>query len=109
MAAVSKRSSGSPQVIKMWWLSLGLSTVVVGVVAALLQQIISTARQIDEHAAAIWTVGKDIAANTVSIWILSKTNDQVGRTLEAVQGVDRAVTSIDEKVRALAATDGQRG
>ena len=106
------RRPGKPsddQVIRLWWLSLGLGTVVVGVVAGMLAAIIATARRIDEHAEGIWTVGKQIAGNTVSIWMLGKTNDQVARILDAAQSIDRTAVAMDEKLRVLASTDGQKG
>lgn len=93
-------------ITKLWWLSLGLATVVVAVVAALLLQIIAAARSIDQHARDIWTVGKQIAGNTVSIWMLGKTNDQLARILDAAQTIERTATSLDDKVRALAASAG---
>ena len=94
-------------IVRMWWLSLGLSGVVVGVVAALLGQIIAAARSIDRRADGIWTVGKQIAGNTVSIWMLARTNDQVARMLDAAQSIDRTAASIDTKLRTLAGTDGK--
>ena len=97
------------EVVRLWWLSLGLSGVVVGVVAALLGGIIGAARSIDRHATDVWTVGKQIAGNTVSIWMLGKTNEQVARLLEAAQSIDRTATSMDARLRALADTDGRKG
>ena len=92
----------------MWWLSLGLAGTVVGVVAALLGAIVQTARKIDEHAAAIWTAGKQIAGNTVSIWMLEKTNEQASKMVESLRGIERSAASIDEKLGALARSDGRR-
>lgn len=57
----------------LWWLSLLLGGVVVVAVAVLLLLIIATARRIDRHAAAIWTIGKEIAGNTVSLSMLEQT------------------------------------
>lgn len=88
--------------VKLWWASLGIFTAVVGVVAALLLAIIKAATSIDQHATDIWTVGKQIAGNTVSIWMLQKTNEH----LEAVGGIAKSIeggaVSIDEKLKALA-------
>jgi hypothetical protein len=107
---VLRRSGGSDAgVTRLWWLSLGLSGVVVAVVAALLGGIIAAARSIDRHATDIWTVGKQIAGNTVSIWMLGKTNEQVARLNEAAQSIDRTAASIDGKLRALADTNGRTG
>ena len=103
------RRSTNEQVVQMWWLSLGAAGVVVAVVAGLLAQIIAAARQIDEHADGIWTVGKQIAGNTVSIWMLGKANDQVARILDAAQSIDRTTTAMDERLRALVGGDGRAG
>ena len=102
-----KRSE--PDLTGMWWLSLGLAGAVVGVVAALLGAIVRAARKIDEHAEAIWTVGKQIAGNTVSIWILGKTNDQLAQVLDSARSLERTTASIDEKLSGLARTDGRQG
>ena len=94
-------------VVRLWWLSLGIAGVVVAVVAALLAAIVQAARSIDEHAQAIWTVGKQIAGNTVSIWMLGQTNDQVARILDAARSIDKTTAAIDDKLRALAGADGE--
>ncbi len=96
-------------VVGLWWLSLGLSGVVVAVVAALLGEVIAAAKSIDRHADAIWTVGKQIAGNTVSIWMLEKTNEELGRIAQAGRAIEQTVGSMDEKLKALATTDGKKG
>jgi hypothetical protein len=98
-----------PEVMRMWWMSLGLAGVVIGVVAALLAQIIAAARSIDRRAEGIWTVGKQIAGNTASIWMLGKTNEHLARMLGAAQSIDRTAGSIDARLRALADQDGRAG
>ena len=105
---VRKLSRSETDVVRLWWLSLGLSGVVVGVVAALLGAIVGAARSVDQHATEIWTVGKQIAGNTVSIWMLGKTNEQVARMLEATQSIDRTAASIDTRLRALGDTNGRQ-
>ena len=97
------------QVTRLWWLSLGIVTAVVGVVAGLLGLIIAAARSIDRHAEAIWVVGKQIAGNTVSIWMLGKTNEEVARMLHATRSLERTAAAMDEKLRALAATAATTG
>jgi predicted amino acid-binding ACT domain protein len=90
-----------------WWLLLGLAAAVVAVVALLLGLIAAAAKSIDRHAAAIWTVGKQIAGNTVSIWMLQKTNEQMGETRDATRSLERTAASMDEKIRALAGETGE--
>jgi hypothetical protein len=101
--------SDQPDVVRMWWMSLGLAGVVIGVVAALLGQIIAAARSIDQRADGIWTVGKQIAGNTASIWMLGKTNEHLAKMLGAAQSIDRTAGSIHATLRALADTNGKAG
>lgn len=80
--------------ITLWTWSLIGGAVVIVIVAALLLAIIATARSIDAHALEIWKTGKNIAANTVSIWMLDRTN-------QAAQKILRAALSIDGNLKAL--------
>ena len=94
--------------LRLWWLSLGIFAAVVGVVAGLLGLIIAAARSIDRHAEAIWVAGKQIAGNTVSIWMLEKTNEQLAEVSEVTRSLERTAASIDAKLRALAGGAGDR-
>ena len=96
-------------VIQLWWRSLAIFTAVVGVVAGLLGLIIATARSIDRHAADIWLVGKQIAGNTVSIWMLEKTNEQLAGIQDAARLLERTAASMDETLRTLVSPSGERG
>lgn len=87
---------------ELWWLSLALAAVVVVVVAVLLGMIIAAAKSINEHAAGIWTEGKKIAGNTVSIWMLEKTNEYAHQTWQSVVALEKHAASMDEKLTALA-------
>ncbi len=94
--------------IQLWWLSLAIFAVVVVIVALLLGLIIAAARSIDNHAAAIWTEGKKIAGNTVSIWMLEQTNAQLGTLNSTVQNIGKVTGSIDQVLRNLAGSAGNR-
>lgn len=94
-------------VISMWWLSLGIAGVVIVIVAVLLGAIIAAAKSIDRNAAGIWTVGKQIAGNTVSIWILEKTLEKVDSIEDNVKGLGKTFTSIDERLRFIS-EEGRR-
>jgi hypothetical protein len=85
-------------VIQLWWLSLAAFAAVVVVVAALLGLIVGTAKRIDRHAGAIWVVGKQIAGNTVSIWLLEQTNEQVGKLIEETRALGRVADGIATKL-----------
>ena len=92
-----------------WWLVLGLGVVVVAVVAVLLVMIARTAERIDRHAADIWTVGKNIAANTVQIWQLQQTNATAGQILATAQTIAGVAGSIDGRLERLPAALGKGG
>lgn len=106
---VRYRSRSKSDDTGLWWLSLGLSAVVVGVVATLLNRIAAAAKDIDEHATAIWVEGKKIAGNTVSIWMLGKTNEQVARMLDAARAIERNTAAMGESLRSLARSNGKTG
>lgn len=93
--------------IQLWWLSLAILALVVVVVAGLLALIIRTAGRIDERAAGIWQAGKEIAANTVSIWILSKASQELGQVREATQGLEEKIASLEQALRASAGGPGR--
>lgn len=89
-------------VIELWWLSLALFAVVVVVVAVLLGLVVAAARSVDRHAGAIWTEGKQIAGNTVSIWMLEKTNEYAHKTWQSAQALEKHADSMDGKLKRLA-------
>lgn len=93
-------------VADLWWLSLAIGAVVVLVVALLLGLIISAAKSIDRQAAGIWTIGKQIAGNTVTIWLLEKTHRHVESMHDSVKALERSVSGLDETMQALNRTAG---
>lgn len=80
--------------ITIWIWSLVGGVVVILIVAALLLAIIFTARSIDKHARDIWQAGKEIAANTVSIWMLNRTNQVAAQILHRAQSIDNTLASL---------------
>ena len=93
-------------VTDLWWLSLAIFGVVVVVVAVLLGVIIAAAKSIDRHAGAIWVVGKEIAGNTVSIWMLEQTVGALRRLAEATRRLEGALGRLDAR---LGGTSGGAG
>ena len=87
----------------LWLVTLGIALVVVLVVAVLLIWIARTAERIDVHALDIWEAGKSIAANTVQIWHLHKTNEVAGEILTGAQTIAGVATSIDDRLERLPA------
>jgi hypothetical protein len=96
-------------VVQFWWLVLGLGIVVILVVAVLLIMIVQAARSIDQHAADVWTVGKNIAANTVQIWQLQKTNATATEILATAQTIATVAESIDGRLERLPAALASKG
>jgi hypothetical protein len=90
--------------ITIWMWSLAAGGLIILVVALLLIAIIVTARSIDAHALEIWTVGKNIAANTVSIWMLNRTNHLARQIADAALSVDGTLKSLAEKLAKEKAT-----
>ena len=90
-------------VITLWWITLGIALAVIVVVAILLIIIATAANRIDRHALGIWEAGKNIAANTVEIWHLQKTNEVAGQILRTAQAIAGVAQSIDSRLERLPA------
>lgn len=89
--------------IQLWWITLGIAAVVILVVAALLIWIARAAERIDAHALQIWAAGKSIAANTVQIWHLQRTNETATEILATAQTIAGVAGSIDDRLARLPA------
>ena len=76
--------------LQLWCLALGLAVVVVVVVAVLLWLSVRTAGRIHGAVAAIWTGGKLIAGNTVTIALLQRTNYLAGELLGSAGRIAKA-------------------
>ncbi len=87
--------------ITIWTYSLAVGAVVILIVAVLLILIVLTARKIDYHAKEIWLAGKNIAGNTVSIWMLKDTNIVAADILKTAQSIAGVATGIDNKLTTL--------
>jgi len=72
---------------RMWTLTLVIYLVVVVVVAALLTLILRAAREIRAGVSAIWTVGQQVANNTIHIALLDTTLHTAGSILGCAKGV----------------------
>ena len=92
----------------IWTYSLIAGAVVVLIVAALLIMLIAAANRVDKHASHIWAAGKQIAGNTVSIWMLNVTNRVAGEILEGAKSINARAASIDNNIAALAEALGPR-
>lgn len=92
----------------LWTYSLIAGAVVVLIVAVLLFMLIAAANRVDKHASHIWDAGKQIAGNTVSIWMLNVTNRVAGEILEGAKSINSRAISIDNTIAALAQALGPR-
>src|SRR5919197_1893029 len=72
---------------RMWIVTLAIYAVVLVVVAALLALILKAARDICAGVSMIWTVGQQVANNTIHIALLDTTNHVAGEILDCAKGV----------------------
>lgn len=72
---------------RMWILTLVVYGVVLLVVAVLLTLILKGAREVRQAVASIWTVGQQVANNTIHVALLDTTNHIVDDILASAEGV----------------------
>ncbi|CAN5777407.1 hypothetical protein BH20VER1_BH20VER1_07910 [soil metagenome] len=83
-----------PQTQQLWTITLALAVVVVIVVAVLLEMIVRTARDIHRTVHEIWTGGKRIAQNTVTLAFLRDTNAFAGMILGSASEIAKSTARI---------------
>lgn len=64
-----------------WWVALGIGLVVIVVVIALLQLLLRFVVDIDRGVLGVWEMGKRVAANTATTWMLGTGQRGVTRRL----------------------------
>ena len=57
----------------LWWLALAIGAVVLVVVLALLHTLYRAVRHIDDRVLTVWMMGKQVARNTATTWMLGQT------------------------------------
>src|SRR5215831_13130059 len=78
----------SPETVQRVWITtLVVYGVVLVVVAVLLTLILRAARTVRAEVSTIWTVGQQVANNTIHIALLDTTNHVVAEILESAKGV----------------------
>lgn len=65
-----------------WWVTLALGAVVAVVAVVLLEVFLRRVRAIEAGTAAIWSMGKEVARNTVTTWMLQQTPERLDRLTE---------------------------
>jgi len=78
----------------MWTVTLVVYGVVLVVVAVLLALILGAARRVLERVSSIWTVGQQIANNTIHIGLLDTTVHVAGEILASSGGVVAATAAM---------------
>lgn len=75
----------SDGVVVAWWIALGLGLVVALVVWALLETLRRTVAEIEAGVTAIWTMGKRVAQNTQTTYLLGTTRERGADLLGELQ------------------------
>lgn len=57
----------------LWWITLAVGVVVAVVLTILLHTLLRAVRRIDENVFSVWNMGKQVARNTATTWILGQT------------------------------------
>lgn len=79
---------------RVWITTLVIYAVVLVVVAVLLTLILQAARDVRLGVSTIWTVGQQVANNTIHIALLDTTNHVVGEILDSAKGVVTATAAM---------------
>ena len=88
-------SDVSPEAIQRIWITtLVIYAVVLIVVAALLTFILRAAREVRNGVSTIWTIGQQVANNTIHIALLDTTNHVVAEILDSAKGVAAATAAM---------------
>ncbi len=75
-----------------WWLTLGLGLVVAVVAVVLLEIFYRRVRAIEAGTLAIWNMGKEVARNTATTWMLAQTPERLDRLTEEALRHDALLT-----------------
>ena len=85
----------SPEAIQRIWITtLVIYAVVLIVVAALLTFILRAARDVRNGVSTIWTIGQQVANNTIHIALLDTTNHVAAEILGSAKGVVAATAAM---------------
>lgn len=88
-----------------WWLTLVLGLVVAVVAVVLLEVFYRRVKAIEAGSLAIWNMGKEVARNTATTWMLAQTPERLDRLTEEALRHDALLTKV--LAGAGAATAGQ--
>ena len=77
-----------------WWITLGLGLVVAIVAVVLLEIFYRKVRAIEAGSLAIWNMGKEVARNTATTWMLAQTPERLDRLTEEALRHDALLTTV---------------
>jgi hypothetical protein len=87
--------NASPDTIQQMWITtLVVYAVVLVVVAALLTLILRAAREVRTGVSTIWTIGQQVANNTIHIALLDTTNHVAAEILASAKGIVAATAAM---------------
>jgi len=78
----------------MWITTLVIYAVVLVVVAVLLTLVLHAARKVRSGVSTIWTIGQQVASNTIHIALLDTTNHLAGEILTSARGIMGATAAM---------------
>ena len=85
----------SPDTVqRMWLTTLIVYAVVLGVVAVLLALVLRAAREVRTEVSTIWTIGQQVANNTIHIALLGTTNHIAAEILASAKGIVTATAAM---------------
>ena len=66
----------------LWWTTLVIGLIVAVAVIALLHLLLEAVHRIDENVDSVWTMARQVAANTATTWMLGQTPRIAGEIKE---------------------------
>ncbi len=84
----------------LWWVAIAAIATGTVLIAVLLGLLIAVANKIDGNVDGTWIAARQIAGNTVSIWMLERTNEHLADVVEEARSLQGRAESIDERLRA---------
>jgi hypothetical protein len=85
--------------IVSWTIAIGVGAIIIVFIAVMLGLILAAAKSIDGHARQIWLVGKQIAANTATIWVLESIKNHLELTQHTARKLAHTADSMGDLMR----------
>ncbi len=92
----------------LWWVAIAAIAAGTVVIAVLLGLLIAVTHKIDGHVDGTWIAARQVAGNTVSIWMLERTNEHLADVANEARALQRRAESLDQHLRATVGPAGPR-